>query len=167
MAWNWRRTLKRAYVRVVRAPGDPADVALGMAVGVFVSLIPVAQTAIALALCGAVRRITKRKASYVAAVLGTWLTNPLTAPPLYAVSLFIGRPIARLLLQTPLLVRWNHQIILESAIAILAGAFLFGLPLAVASFEITRRAVAGYQARRMAKIRARALRSIGAEHLIK
>lgn len=167
MAWNWRRTLKRAYVRVVRAPGDPADVALGMAVGVFVSLIPVAQTAIALGLTGVVRRITGRKTSYVAAVLGTWLTNPITAPPLYAVSLFIGRPVALFLLATPLLDRWNHAVIAETVISILAGAFLFGLPLAIASFEITRRGVASYQARRIAKIRARALRSIGAEHLIK
>ncbi|MDP2310014.1 MAG: DUF2062 domain-containing protein [Pseudomonadota bacterium] len=158
------------YVGMIRAPGAPRDVALGMAIGLFVSLIPVAQTLIALGVAEAFRRFTRFKPSRVAAALGVWLTNPLTAAPLYALSLLIGRPVARLFLsglgvagpEIGVETTWLQKLVaLESVIGIVAGAIMLGTPIAIVGYELTRRGVLTYQVRRVARQRARALRAVG------
>lgn len=169
-----RRRLRRAYVRVMRAPGDPREVALGMAVGLFMSLIPVAQTLLALGAVGVLRRVTRLRVSFLAAAIGTWFTNPFTFAPVYALSSLVGRPIARLLLDVTgarhlldAAPGWlARPVVIESALGVLVGAVVIGLPLAGAGYELTRRLVLRYQQRRIAKHRARALRAIGAEDLV-
>lgn len=172
-----RRRLRRVYVRVVRSPGEPGDIALGMAVGLFMSLIPVAQTILALGVVGVIRRVTGNRASFVAAAVGTWFTNPFTFAPVYALSSLVGRPIARLLLDITgarglldLVGGWGawfaKPVIVESALGVLIGAVVLGLPLAGAGYEITRRVVLRYQRRRIEKMRARALRAVGAVELL-
>ncbi len=87
-AWNFRikQRLKEAYERFKALKGDPAYVARGMAVGVFVSLTPTIpfHTVIALALAFLF------KASRPAAVIGVWFSNPLTIPIFYYGSYKIG-----------------------------------------------------------------------------
>ncbi|MFN7143223.1 MAG: DUF2062 domain-containing protein [Myxococcota bacterium] len=169
-----RRHLRRAYVRVMRAPGDPREVALGMAIGLFMSLIPVAQTLLALGAVGVLRRVTRLRVSFIAAAIGTWFTNPFTFAPVYALSSLVGRPIARLLLDVTgarglleMTGGWlARPVVIESALGVLVGAVVIGLPLAGAGYELTRRLVLRYQQRRIARQRARALRAIGAEDLV-
>ncbi len=164
------RRLKRVYVHLLRAPGAPKEVALGMAIGLFISLIPVMQTLIALGVVEVLRRTTGIRASRVAAAVGVWLTNPLTAAPIYALSLLIGRPIARLVLGAlgldGLVIgkedSWLRDLgLVESSVAIGFGAIMLGTPIALIGYEITRRGVLTYQNRRMARQRDRALRAVG------
>lgn len=155
---------------MIRAPGAPEEVALGMAIGLFFSLIPVAQTLVALGVVEGVRRFTRFRPSRVASVLGVWFTNPLTAAPLYALSLLIGRPVARLFLtwvgvaapEIGVETTWLQKLLaLESVIGIVAGAVMLGTPIALVGYELTRRGVLAYQQRRVARQRARALRAVG------
>jgi uncharacterized protein (DUF2062 family) len=72
--------------RVKRLEGDPHDVALGLAIGVFIGITPTIpfHTALAIAfsfLFGA---------SKVAAALGVWISNPVTIPIFYYLSYKIG-----------------------------------------------------------------------------
>lgn len=162
--------MRRMYVGMIRAPGAPREVALGMAIGLFVALIPVAQTLIALGVVELIRRLTGIRPSRVAAALGVWLTNPITAAPLYALSLVIGRPVARLLLgglgvaapEIGVETTWLQDLVaLESVIGIITGAVMLGTPIALVGYELTRRGVLAYQVRRVARQRARALRAVG------
>ncbi len=169
-----RRQWRRLYVRVVRSPGEPRDVALGMALGVLFSLspFPFTQTFLAVGAVGLVRRLTGRRVSYLAAAAGTWFTNPLTFAPVYALTTLIGRPIAHALLKltgasSAVPGTWfSGPAVLETTLGVVIGALVVGLPLGAASYEITRRIVEGYQHRRIARQRARALRAIGAESLL-
>lgn len=167
-----RRQWRRLYVRVVRAPGEPRDIALGVAIGVWCSMIPLMQMFLAVGVAGFVRRFTTRRPSYIAAAAGTWVTNPLTYGPVYALSTVVGKPIAGPILHalgaaSPGPGNWfSGPAILETSLSFVLGAILVGTPASFVAYELTRRFVATYQARRIARQRARALRAIGAEHLL-
>ncbi len=83
---NIKQRLLEAYSRFKSLKGEPAYVARGMAVGVFVSLTPTIpfHTVIALALAFLF------KASRPAAIIGVWFSNPLTIPIFYYGSYKIG-----------------------------------------------------------------------------
>jgi hypothetical protein len=80
------RFLRRHYLQWARLEGDPGNLALGIALGVFAGVMPVIpfQTILALSLALVFR------ASKVAAALGTWVSNPLTWTFLYYASYKLG-----------------------------------------------------------------------------
>lgn len=81
-----RRTLKYLHLRFIRLRGQPHEVALGVALGVFAGSMPIMpfQTAFAVFLALAF------KGSKIAAALGTWISNPLNWYFLYYFSYKIG-----------------------------------------------------------------------------
>ncbi len=68
-----KRQLKYFYLRLLHLKGEPHELALGMAIGVFAGMMPILPfqiaLAVALALCF--------KASKITAAIGTWVSNPL------------------------------------------------------------------------------------------
>ena len=74
-----RERFGQMLVRLRQLEGNPHHLALGMGVGIFVSIMPIIpfQTLVAFGLAFLVR------GSKSAAVLGTWLSNPLTIPLVY------------------------------------------------------------------------------------
>lgn len=83
---KFSRQLKYYYWRFIRLKGDPSDLALGMAVGIFAGMIPIIpfQTALALALAIIVR------GSKLAAIFGTWISNPLNWYLVYYIDYKLG-----------------------------------------------------------------------------
>lgn len=81
------RQAKLMLVRFSRLRGLPDEIAKGVALGIFVGMTPTfgIQMGIALALAYLFRQ------NRLAAVLGVWITNPLTAPVIYAVEYELGR----------------------------------------------------------------------------
>ena len=81
-----RERFSQMLVRMRQLEGNPHFIALGMAVGIFVSITPIIplQTIVAIALAFLVR------GSKSAAVLGTWLSNPLTIPVVYYANYKLG-----------------------------------------------------------------------------
>lgn len=81
-----RRTLRYLHLRFIRLRGQPHEVALGVALGVFAGSMPIMpfQTAFALFLA------LLFKGSKIAAALGTWVSNPLNWYFLYYFSFKIG-----------------------------------------------------------------------------
>ena len=86
---NLHRKIRYVYLRFRRLKGDPQKIALGMALGVFIGVTPTIpfHTILALAL-SYVFRISR-----VAAIMGVWVSNPITIPPLYYCSFIIGKKI--------------------------------------------------------------------------
>lgn len=70
---NFNRRMKYYYLRFVRLRGEPNELALGMAFGVFAGMLPILpfQTAFAVTLA------LLFKGSKITAALGTWVSNPL------------------------------------------------------------------------------------------
>lgn len=133
----------------------------GMALGLFVALLPVLglQLPLALVLTEAIRRLTHFQVSRVAAAAGVWLNNPLTAAPVYSLCYLAGRPLAHYLLPAsshhgdgaPL--DWSTLSLsspeaLEVGLSLVLGSVMLGVPTAWVGYRITYDMVSRRQARR-------------------
>jgi uncharacterized protein len=82
----YRKKLKYLYVRLLRLKGDPHELALGMAIGVFAGMLPTLPfhmvVAVTLAFCF--------RASKITAAIGTWVSNPLNWYFLYLYEYKLG-----------------------------------------------------------------------------
>ncbi|WP_373046274.1 DUF2062 domain-containing protein [Vulgatibacter sp.] len=156
-----RKKARQGYVRLLKSPGAPREIAGGVALGLFVAMLPVmgVQMPLAILLAELLRRVFRIRLSRLAAAAGVWLTNPVTAAPIYGLCWLAGRPVARLLLP-------SHQIAsegvtlsvsdlaaagpfaLELLCGLTIGGILFGIPVAVAGYKLTLQAVHRYQARK-------------------
>jgi len=70
---KFNRQLKYYYLRFIRLKGEPNELALGMALGVFTGMMPIMPFQIALAVALALLL----KGSKITAAIGTWISNPL------------------------------------------------------------------------------------------
>ncbi|MDD5203771.1 MAG: DUF2062 domain-containing protein [Desulfobacterales bacterium] len=87
-----RRFLRYFQLRFIRLRGSPHELALGMSLGIFTGMMPIMPFQIALAVLLALIF----KGSKIAAVLGTWISNPLNWYFLYYYSYKIGAAILQL-----------------------------------------------------------------------
>ena len=84
---NLRRKIRYCYLRLRRLKGDPRKIAWGMALGVFIGVTPTIPFHMISALALAhIFRISR-----IAAVMGVWISNPITIPPFYYFSFKIGK----------------------------------------------------------------------------
>jgi uncharacterized protein (DUF2062 family) len=86
---TWRSHFLRA---IVTWRNSPEAIALGASVGVFVAFTPTVGAQMILAALIA----TFLRANRPAAIVASWLANPLTVPPLFAFTYFIGTWMLRL-----------------------------------------------------------------------
>jgi uncharacterized protein len=129
------RLMRLAYLRLLRLQDKPEVVAKGLAVGAFTGCFPFfgMQSLLAL-LFAAVFRGSK-----VAALVATWISNPLTSVPLYIFNYKIGK----LLLGTkdtilPPLTLESFTAFKELgstfAITLLTGSFVVGMIMAIITY---------------------------------
>ncbi|RLB24290.1 MAG: DUF2062 domain-containing protein [Deltaproteobacteria bacterium] len=143
------RTARYYYLRLRRLRGQPEELAMGMALGVFAGSLPIIpfQTAlaVALALCF--------KASKLTAAIGTWVSNPFDWYFFYFYSykfgaVLLGLPEHKALFSRILnSVQQGHsflkvaETILETgsvfALAFLVGGILIGIALAPISYILS------------------------------
>jgi len=81
------RQVKLMVVRFVRLRGLPEEIAKGVALGIFIGMTPTFGFQMAIALFFAFLLRENR----LAAILGVWITNPVTAPIIYAIEYEMGR----------------------------------------------------------------------------
>ena len=140
--------LKKVYERFLKIRGEPRDIALGFALGLFVGLSPTMglQTPVAIFFAALL------KWNKISAALGVWITNPLTAPIVYGITYFSGAKVLgltraympaenigstslfKMLLKAP-----------EIFWALIIGGLMIGIPLAVAGYYLSYSAVMRYQ----------------------
>lgn len=152
-----RKRLRQGYVRLLRSPGAPHEIAGGLAVGLLVAFLPVLQMPVAIGLAAIIGWVTQRRLSRVAAAAGVWLTNPITAGPLYGLSFVVGRPFVALVIPSAprdvpaldLAHVWSMgPVALQALLALLIGGVIVGLPVALIGYWAARRVVTRYQKRR-------------------
>lgn len=144
------RSLKKIYERFLKIRGRPREIALGLALGIFIGMTPSMgiQTAIAVFLAALF------KWNKFSAATGVWITNPLTAPFIYSFNYLIG---ARLLE-----IKRGYSLPAEIGIsrmsqmfhkapevfwALILGGAILSLPLAVAGYYCSYSAITRYQER--------------------
>ncbi len=135
-AWkhNWRDFVAKAKT----LQGDPHYVAMGMAIGVFVSITPTIpfHTVIAIFLAFILR------GSKPAAAIGVWFCNPVTVPVFYLASykagmLILGR-------SAPFDVKYESitelaKLGLDVTVAMTMGGVILGIIPGIAAYFITRK----------------------------
>ncbi|MDL2124231.1 MAG: DUF2062 domain-containing protein [Deltaproteobacteria bacterium] len=135
---NLREKIQHFITRFKQLNGDPHYVALGMAIGVFISVTPTIpfHTVIALALAFILR------GSKAAAAIGVWFSNPITIPLFYKGSYDLGVSI----LGNSAPFSTEYESILELlklgadvTIAMITGGVVLGILPAIAAYFITRR----------------------------
>lgn len=148
-----KRFIRYWYLRLVRIKATEHNIAMGLAAGVFVGLLPVLpfQTVIAVALAFVVR------GSKIAAALGTWISNPLNWVPLYMLFYYVGHVIApfdvppfnpsQLEMTQMIEMGWTFFAV------IMLGGLVIATPSAVVSYFIAFKIVRAYRVRRQARLR--------------
>lgn len=136
--------------RVKNLEGDPHYVAMGLAIGVFVGITPTIpfHTVLAVLLAFILR------GSKVAAALGVWFSNPITAPIFYWGSYKAGM----YLLGNPAPFDIKYESILELldlgievTIAMISGGIILGILPGIASYFITRKIITTIRLRKESK----------------
>jgi len=135
---NLREKIQHFITRFKQLNGDPHYVALGMAIGVFISVTPTIpfHTVIALALAFILR------GSKAAAAIGVWFSNPITIPLFYKGSYDVGISI----LGNSAPFGTEYESILELlklgadvTIAMITGGIILGILPGIAAYFTTRR----------------------------
>lgn len=127
--------------------GDPHYIALGMGIGIFVGITPTIplHTVIALALAFIFR------GSKAAAIIGVWVSNPLTIPVFYLASYKAGRFFLGNLSPfsgKPQSILELLQLHMDVAMAMTLGGVIIGIPPGVAAYFITRKIFITMRARK-------------------
>jgi len=142
-----RRRLRLIYLRIRRLRGHPDELALGLAFGIGIGMMPIIpfQTIIAVTLA------ILFGASKITAAAGTWISNPVTIYPIYKYCYVIGsfmlgfghrarhlKPVAEAIAQGEYLE--VIRIILsgggKAAATFLLGGMVLGLLMAVPSYVL-------------------------------
>ncbi len=140
--------IREFFERVKKLHGDPHYIAMGMAIGVFISITPTMpfHTVIAIALAFILR------GSKAAAALGVWFCNPISAPFLYLGSYKTGM----FLLGHSAPFDTKYESVLEliklgmdATIAMIAGGIILGILPGIAAYFITRKIITTVRSRRM------------------
>jgi uncharacterized protein len=130
--------------RIKHLNGDPHEVALGMAIGIFIGVTPTIPLHTVLAvLLAFVFRCSK-----AAAMIGVWISNPVTIPVFYLGSYKVGAFI--LGNSMPFDLKYDSivelaKVGLDVTLAMLLGGVVIGVPPAVAFYYITKRLATHYR----------------------
>ncbi|PLX96211.1 MAG: DUF2062 domain-containing protein [Desulfuromonas sp.] len=146
--WAPIRQVKLNLLRFIRLRGTPDEVAKGMALGIFIGMTPTfgMQMVIAVFFAFLLRE------NKLAAVLGVWVTNPVTAPFIYALEyetgrLLLGMP--RIGLPTTFDFDALQHLSSSVLIPLCAGSLLYGVICAGIAYAVTLRAIPSVRAWRV------------------
>lgn len=148
---HWRRKIRFFYLRFRRLKGNPRKIAWSMALGVFIGVTPT----IPFHMITAIILSSLFRLSRVTAVMGCWVSNPLTIPPFYYLSfkvgqllLYQGEPFtfpATYNLPEILRLGWRINLALQ------LGGLVIALPFAIIAYFLTYWGIQRYRARNSRK----------------
>lgn len=136
--WPPVRQGKLNLIRFIRLRGTPEEVAKGLALGIFIGMTPTFGFQMVIALFFA----WLLKENKLAALLGVWVTNPITAPIIYATQYETGRIILgmdRLSFPTELTLETFMNVGLEIIIPLCLGSLIHAIILGFLTYALTLR----------------------------
>lgn len=138
--WSFPRQFKLNLIRLLRLQDSPERIARGMALGLFIGMSPTFGVQMALAFLVALI-LNENK---LAAIIGVWITNPVTAPFIYGLEYETGRVLLGLP-HPPMQLEFNYHFIKlfgwQVVLPLSLGSLLFGIAAAVIGYTVTLRFV--------------------------
>lgn len=141
-------SFKNFYENLLKVRGNPREIALGFALGIFIGMSPTMGIQMPIAVFFALIF----KWNKISAAMGVWITNPITAPFMYGLTYFVGAKILGLRISEEISDRLDAETfsgILSKAPeilwALIIGGIVLGLPLALLSYYLCYSAVRKYQ----------------------
>ena len=136
--WGFFRQFKLNLIRLIRLRAEPDAIARGMALGLFIGMTPTFGVQMFLALIFAFLL----RQNKIAALIGVWCTNPVTAPIIYGLEfeigrLFLGMPRP----EAPLAFTWEALTALgwQLVAPFCVGSLVLGIPVALIGYALTLR----------------------------
>ena len=152
---RWYTALVKAYERFLKIRGRPRDIALGMALGLFIAMTPTMGFQMIIAVFFA----SLLKWNKFSAAAGVWLTNPVTAPIIYGLCYLVGsifyKPGKIHTLPDNIDATGIYQILLKAPdmfLSLTIGGVILGLPLAIIGYYVSYSLVKKYQENIKAKL---------------
>ncbi len=141
-------TAKKFYRRFLKLRGDPREISLGFALGLFIGMTP----SIGFQMVIAASIAAFLKWDKISAAMGVWITNPLTAPFIYSATYFVGSKIygTHKVFNPPdeMSISIAKKILAKSPgifYSLTIGGIVLGIPLAIAGYFISYRLMLRYQ----------------------
>jgi uncharacterized protein (DUF2062 family) len=140
--------LGNTYYRFIKIRGQPEEIALGLALGIFIGMLPIMgfQTGIAVFFAALF------KWSKISAALGVWITNPLSAPLIYSITYVTGTWLLGVETSFNLQPEFGMTAVekmLQKAPKVFGvltiGGIVIGLPLGFISYYVSFSAILKYQ----------------------
>ena len=138
--WSFPRQFKLNLIRLLRLQDSPERIARGMALGLFIGMTPTFGAQMALAFLAAMLLAENK----LAAIIGVWVTNPITAPFIYGLEyetgrVLLGRPHPAMPLEFNyhFLKTFGWQVIFPISL----GSLIFGTSAAIIGYSVTLRFV--------------------------
>ncbi len=144
------RQLKLLLLRMVRLRATPNDIAKGFALGIFVGMTPLMGFHMLIAVFLALLL----RENKIAAAVGVWITNPLTAPFIYALQYESGRLLLgyeRARLPAVLTFESLRTLGWEVLAPMTVGSLLYGLVLALVAYMVMLQIVPFFKDLRIAR----------------
>ena len=146
---RWTAPIKKTYYRFLKIRGNPREIALGFALGIFVGMTPFMglHTAIAVPMAALF------KWNKFSAALAVWISNPLSAPVIYGFTYYIGAKVLFIQNGYRLPMEFNLDALLytlrsapEIIGILLVGGVVVGLPLAAVGYFFALKTIVEYRA---------------------
>ena len=140
---SWLQKIKNFAKRLLWIQDSPQKIALGLAIGVFWGIMPTFGFAILFSLPSALLL----KGNRLAAILGTFVANPLTVPFIYPFGYKIGQLILK---TTPLPFSWELfrlESLLSLSKSLLTGSIFLAIGLAILTYFLVLQIIVRYRAR--------------------
>jgi hypothetical protein len=158
-----KRLAKLGYLKILRLDDPPEKIAMSVSMGVFIGIMPSLGIGIILCIAGAhVFKLNK-----AAAILGSFIMNPLTTPVFISLSMSVGGLIfwqdSAMLLSHGASVGIIKQLVGNISLMYLTGNTIVSLIFSGAAYLATKRFIIRYRARkaarRLKKMHAQSLRT--------
>jgi len=134
--WSFFRQFKLNLIRLLRLQDSPERIARGMALGLFIGMSPTFGVQMALAFVAALI-LSENK---LAAILGVWVTNPVTAPFIYGLEYEAGRMLLGMP-HPPMQIEFNYHFLQffgwQVIFPLSLGSLLFGISAAIIGYTVT------------------------------
>ncbi len=129
-----RERIRSYFAELISLKTKPKDIARGVAIGIFIGFLPIwglLQFFVALFFIG-ILRVNK-----IAIIIGTFITNPLTIPFIYAFCFKVGKWLLKSEVPAFTLKTLTATNIIAIAKPLLVGSIVVGLAAAILSYFIT------------------------------
>ena len=142
------KILQKPYERFLKIRGQPREIALGFALGLFIGMTPTLGSQMVIAIFFA----ALFKWNKISSAIGVWITNPITAPFIYSLTYMIGARVMGLRNSFRLSDIQNIGSLIEIIkktpeilVALTIGGFILGLPLAVLGYYLSYSTIQRYR----------------------